>query len=127
MAQVGGEDRSRTAIYLIEVGRSRPTPETLQLIAERTGKPIEYFLPGTSEPAPPPATTEEEHLDVLLRSGAYQPALEAVERLLERAHGPVEEAWLRLRRGMVLVNLGRPDDALPDLRAAQPIFEEAGD
>jgi len=127
MAQVGGEERSRTAIYLIEVGRSRPTPETLQLIAERTGKPIEFFLPGTSEPVPAPTTTDEEHLEVLLRSGAYLPALDAVERLLEREHGPVEEEWLRLRRGIVLVNLGRPDDALPELRAAQPIFEETGD
>ncbi|HXM58636.1 MAG TPA: transcriptional regulator [Candidatus Dormibacteraeota bacterium] len=127
MAQVGGDERSRTAIYLIEVGRSRPTPETLQLIAERTGKPVEYFLPGTAEPTPAPTTSDEEHLEVLLRSGAYGPALETADRLLEREHGKLEEAWLRLRRGMALVNLGRPDDALPDLRAAQPIFEETGD
>lgn len=127
MAQVGGEERSRTAIYLIEVGRSRPTPETLQLIAERTGKPLEYFMPGSSDPAPSTPTSEEENLDVLLRSGAYQQALESADRLLEGEHAPVGQAWLRLRRGSALLHLGRPDDALPELRTAQGIFEEAGD
>jgi tetratricopeptide (TPR) repeat protein len=127
MAQVGGEERSRTAIYLIEVGRSRPTPETLQLISERTGKPLEYFLPGSSDPASPVATSDEEALDALLRSGAYQQALEAADRLLEGEHGPVSDASLRLRRGNALLQLGRPDDALPELRTAQGIFEQAGD
>ncbi len=127
MAQVGGDERSRTAIYLIEVGRSRPTPETLQLISERTGKPIEYFLPGSSNPSPMSAPSEEENLEAQLRSGAYPQALETVERLLEGEHGRVEEAWLRLRRGIALLHLGRPDDALPELRTAQAIFEQAGD
>lgn len=127
MAQVGGDDRSRTAIYLIEVGRSRPTPETLQLIAERTGKPIEYFLPGTSEPPSPGTTSGEENVELLLRSGAYQQALEAVDRLLNGEHGRVEQAWLRMRRAAALIRLGRPDDALPELRTAQAIFAEAGD
>jgi tetratricopeptide (TPR) repeat protein len=127
MAQVGGEERSRTAIYLIEVGRTRPTPETLQLIAERTGKPLEYFMPGSSDPTPSTPTSEEENLDILLRSGAYQQALESADRLLEGEHTLVGEAWLRLRRGSALLHLGRPEDALPELRTAQGIFEEAGD
>ncbi len=127
MAQVGGDDRSRTAIYLIEAGRSRPTPETLQLIAERTGKPIEYFLHGSSVPSPAPATGESEQLESLLRAGAYGDALALVERLLSRAHSPIEGAWLRLRRGIALVHLGQPDDALPDLRTATTRFEQAGD
>ena len=126
MARVGGDERSRTAIYLIEVGRSRPTPETLQLIAERTGKPVEYFLPGTSEPSPVgPDTTES--LESLLRSGAHQQALELIDHLLQSPVGRVEEAWLRLRRGVALVQVGRPHDALPELRAAQAIFEQVGD
>jgi len=127
MAQVGGEDRSRTAIYLIEVGRSRPTPETLHIIAERTGKPIEYFLPGSSSPTPAEATSEEDSLEVLLGSGAYQEALGIVERLLAGENGPAEEGSLRLRRGIALINLGRPDDALVELRTAKAIFERADD
>jgi transcriptional regulator with XRE-family HTH domain len=100
MAQVGGEDRSRTAIYLIEVGRSRPTPETLQLIAERTGKPIEWFLPGSSVPSPGTAVGDEESLDSLLRSGAYEEALEIIERQLGTQGGGIDDASLRLRHGI---------------------------
>lgn len=126
MAQVGGEERSRTAIYLIEVGRSRPTPETLQLIADRTGKPIEFFLPGSAEPSSA-GLSEDENLELLLRSGAYQQVLEVAERLLEAQRTPVEEAWVRLRRGAALIHLARSDDALPELRTAQAIFAQAGD
>lgn len=127
MAQVGGDERSRTAIYLIEVGRSRPTPETLQLIAERTGKPIEYFLPASSRPAVPGRPREEEDLESLLRSGAYQQALDVAEAQLEREQTTVDEAWLRLRRAIALVHLERPDDALLELRSAIAIFEQIGD
>jgi tetratricopeptide (TPR) repeat protein len=127
MAQVGGEDRSRTAIYLIEVGRSRPTPETLQLIAERTGKPIEWFLPGSSMPSPVAAAGDEESLDALLRSGAYEEALEIIERLLGTERGRIDDAWLRLRHGIALIHVGRPDDALPEVRDAMASFEQAGD
>lgn len=127
LAQVGGDERSRTAIYLVEVGRSRPTPETLQLIAERTGKPIEYFLPGTSSPPASATASEAEHLDRLLRSGDYQQAMGIIDRLREDAHTQVDEAWLRLRRAIALVHLGRPDDALPELHGAIAIFERAGD
>jgi len=127
MAQVGGDDRSRTAIYLIEVGRSRPTPETLQLISERTGKPVEYFLPGSSDPSPAGPPSDAENLDALLRGGDYPRALETADRLLSGGHDRAEEGWLRLRRAIALVNLGRPDEALPELRAAQSAFQDAGD
>jgi tetratricopeptide (TPR) repeat protein len=127
MAQVGGDDRSRTAIYLIEVGRSRPTAETLQLIAERTGKPVEYFLPGSSDPSLAVPATDGENLEALLRSGDYPRALEVADRLLNGEHDHVAEEWLRLRRAIALVNLGRPDEALPELRTAQAAFEQSGD
>jgi tetratricopeptide (TPR) repeat protein len=126
MAQVGGDERSRTAIYLIEVGRSRPTPETLQLISERTGKPIEYFMPGSTTPAPAVAARDDDSVETLLRTGAYQQALDMVDRLLD-GERRADETWLRLRRAMALIQLGRPDDALPDLRTAIAGFERAGD
>ena len=44
LAGVARTDLSRTAIFLIETGKSNPTLPTLELIAERTGKPIDFFL-----------------------------------------------------------------------------------
>ena len=44
LAQVADGKISRTAVYYIEIGRSQPSLETLQLIARQTHKPIEFFL-----------------------------------------------------------------------------------
>jgi len=46
LADVAGEDVSRTFIHFVEQGRSRPSESVLELIAERTGKPITYFTEG---------------------------------------------------------------------------------
>lgn len=46
---VAGDDVSRTLIHLIEHGRSRPSQGVLKLIAERTGKPLSYFLLSAHE------------------------------------------------------------------------------
>jgi transcriptional regulator with XRE-family HTH domain len=43
-AGIGGVDVSRVAIHLIEAGITRPSLPTLQLIAERTKKPLTYFV-----------------------------------------------------------------------------------
>jgi transcriptional regulator with XRE-family HTH domain len=44
LAEVAGEDVSRTHIHLIEHGRSRPSRRVIELIAERTGRPVRYFV-----------------------------------------------------------------------------------
>lgn len=44
LAELAEGKLSRTAIHLIEAGRSRPSEATLAHISERTGKPIAYFL-----------------------------------------------------------------------------------
>jgi len=50
LAQLAGDDVSRTFIHFVERGRSRPSKAVLSLIARRTGKPISYFmLQATSE------------------------------------------------------------------------------
>src|SRR6266699_513101 len=49
LAQVAGGKLTRTAIHLIEKGRTRASMETLQLIARQTRKPIDFFL--TAEPS----------------------------------------------------------------------------
>ncbi len=44
LAQLAGDDVSRTFIHFVERGRSRPSRGVLALIARRTGKPISYFI-----------------------------------------------------------------------------------
>src|SRR5450759_2068405 len=49
LAQVAGGEISRTAIYFVETGKAKPSIETLKLIAERTGRPLDYFLSKPNE------------------------------------------------------------------------------
>jgi transcriptional regulator with XRE-family HTH domain len=44
LAQVAGDDVSRTFILFVEQGRARPSSTVLRLIARRTGKPTAFFL-----------------------------------------------------------------------------------
>src|SRR6266704_4686866 len=46
LGQIAREDISRTAIYFVETGKAKPSIETLQLIADRTGHPLDFFLVG---------------------------------------------------------------------------------
>lgn len=49
LADLAGDEVSRTLIHLVEHGRSRPSERVLNLIAERTGKPVSYFLQSATE------------------------------------------------------------------------------
>src|SRR6202165_839594 len=66
LAQVAGGEISRTAIYFVETGKAKPSIETLRLIAERTGRPLDYFLsrPSTTEARSSSTTPELERLVV---------------------------------------------------------------
>jgi len=44
LAQIAGDDVSRTFIHFVEQGKSRPSKAVLALIARRTGKPVSYFM-----------------------------------------------------------------------------------
>src|SRR5260370_41214172 len=52
LGQVANGAVSRTAIYFGETGKAKPSMATLRLIAERTGRPLDFFLvrPSTMEP-----------------------------------------------------------------------------
>src|SRR3979411_920568 len=66
LGQVARGDISRTAIYFVETGKAKPSMETLQLIAERTGRPLDSFLTRKSaqEPRSTAGTLEIERLIV---------------------------------------------------------------
>lgn len=50
MAQLAGSELSRAFIHQVEHGLARPSPQVLKLIAQRTGKPINYFVRRVGDP-----------------------------------------------------------------------------
>src|SRR5207237_6039590 len=83
LAQLGKGDVTAPAIYLIETGRTRPSLPTLEHIARRTGKPVEFFL------AEPTAAADEAQgkliaLEAMVADGRNQEAIALGMSLLER-------------------------------------------
>src|SRR5437016_10341795 len=81
LAQLGKGHVTAPAIYLIETGRTRPSLPTLEHIARRTGKPVEYFL------AEPGGATDETHaglieLEQVVAAGRNEDAVVLGQRLL---------------------------------------------
>src|SRR6267154_1856848 len=82
LAQLGKGHVTAPAIYLIETGRTRPSLPTLEHIARRTGKPVEYFL------ADPGGATDETHagllqLETLCAAGRFTDAAALGRKLLD--------------------------------------------
>src|SRR2546428_9250777 len=70
LEQVAQGEVSRAAIHLVETGKARPSMRTLEHIAQRTGKPIAFFIgDGGGAPRRP------------LRGTATDPALDHLEQL----------------------------------------------
>ncbi len=53
LAELAGDDVSRTFIHFVERGKSRPSRRVLALIAHRTRKPISFFMAEPSSDAQP--------------------------------------------------------------------------
>src|ERR1700732_3576752 len=81
LAQVGKGRVTAPAIFLIETGRTRPSLPTLEHIARRTGKPVEYFLadPGGGSDETKDGLVE---LESLFAHGQYHEAIELGHKLL---------------------------------------------
>jgi len=127
LAQVAGSKLTRTAIHLIEKGRTRPSMETLQQIARQTRKPIDFFLtPGS----PSPLTERQAQLRELERLTAVRELQKVVDMgvsLLEQAWGSEDAALIHFWIGQALCRLVRPAEALAHLELALAEFERAGD
>ena len=83
LADVAGNDVSRTMIHFIEHGRARPSQRVLDLIAERTGRPVSYFTVSSPESLPDadePLSRQLAVLAVRARRFASTPRLSRSER-----------------------------------------------
>jgi tetratricopeptide (TPR) repeat protein len=126
LAQVAGDRLSRTAIHLIEKGRTRPSMETLEQIARQTRKPIEFFL----TPDSPSALTERQaqlrELERLTAVRDFEGALDLGASLLEQGSAD-DAALVRFYLGQAYCRLVRPSEALPHLMWARLEFERNAD
>ena len=126
LAQVAGSEISRTAIYFVETGKAKPSIETLKLIAERTGRPLDYFLsrPSTMEPRSGAGTSE---LERLITIGDPEGALVSGEGLLRTERDPEVLAQIKFLMATAHLRLAQWVQARRLASVARAYFEQAGD
>jgi len=125
LGQVARDDISRTAIYFVETGKAKPSRETLELIAERTGRPVEFFLEIDSEPRRNIVRITE--VERRLVTGDNAGALEAGEAALDGTPDDETAARIRLLMSMAYLRLAQPVMGRRFAAAARTHFEQAGD
>jgi len=126
LAQVGKGHVTAPAIYLIETGRTRPSLPTLEHIAHRTGKPVEFFL------ADPGGTTNETQaaladLEAMVSDGRYAEAVALGRSLLDLGSSAYRLGRIRYFVAMAYVQLGEPERAASLLAEARAHFEAIKD
>lgn len=126
LAQVGKGQVTAPAIYLIETGRTRPSLPTLEHIAHRTGKPVEFFLadPGGTTDATQVALAE---LEAMVADGRYSEAIVLGGSLLDLGSSAYRLGRIRYFVGMAHLQLAQPDQAEGLLAAARAHFEATND
>src|ERR1700686_3985137 len=127
MAQLARKYFTRHTIFLIEAGKARPSMRTLEIIAGRTGMPVQHFLKGSTahqsigERGLADARVEE--LQALCLQHQFDKAIALGVPLLEHPLPPTLEARIRHYVGQALVRSMRPDEGLEHLRRAQALLE----
>src|SRR2546430_4600785 len=114
------------AISLIETGRTRPSLPTLEHIARRTGKPVEFFL------AEPTAAADEAQekliaLEAMVADGRNHEAVALGLALLDRAFSASRLGRIRFLLGQAYLGSAQPDHAATLLAEARAHFEAVHD
>lgn len=126
LAQVGKGRVTAPAIYLIETGRTRPSLPTLEHIAQRTGKPVEFFL------ADPSSSTDETQialaeLEAMVADGRYDEAIALGRSLLDKGSSAFRLGRIRYFLAMAYLQLAQPAEAESLFAEAQAHFEAIND
>lgn len=126
LAQVGKGHVTAPAIFLIETGRTRPSLPTLEHIAQRTNKPVEFFLadPGGVSDHAQEGMVE---LESLMARGRYGEAIELGRKLLSLGSSAYRLGPIRYHIARAHIQLGKPEPAGELLRQASAHFESVGD
>lgn len=126
LAEVGKGHVTAPAIFLIETGRTRPTLPTLEHIARRTGKPIEFFL------ADPRGVSDETQdglveLEGMIADGRYEEAIDLGRQLVNLGSSAHRLGPIRYQTAQAYLQLGKPELASELLQQAHAHFESVGD
>jgi tetratricopeptide (TPR) repeat protein/DNA-binding XRE family transcriptional regulator len=126
LGQVARGDISRTAIYFVETGKAKPSLETLKLISERTGRPLDYFLvsPTREDRSPSVAVMEIERL---LASGDNLGVASMGETALGQTLDPDSAARIKFHMSMAYLRLAQPLVARRLASSARAYFDQTGD
>lgn len=126
LAQLGKGHVTAPAIYLIETGRTRPSLPTLEHIARRTGKPVEFFL---AEPNGAADETQASliELEALVADGRHQEAVALGLSLLERGSSAFRLGRIRYLLGQAYLASSQPERAAEVLADARAHFEAVND
>ena len=127
LAEVAGTQVTRTAIHLIEHDRVKPSMETLQHIARRTRKPLEYFLSPDDARSVPAPQNELMALEQLAVTRDFDAVIEQGTKLLKRRWDYGSMATIHHLVGEAYCRSVRPQQALEHLQKARALFKDLGD
>lgn len=128
-SQLAGKDLSKGFISLVETGRTRPSIETLMVLASRLRKPVGYFL---DRDLPPGHDTPRSVLTsawIALKRGEFTRAAEMFERARAdgQKHDDVLEAACYIGLASALAGLGQLDLARQNVERGRALAETAAD
>ena len=126
LAMVGKGCVTAPAIYLIETGRTRPSLPTLEHIARKTGKTVEFFLADQSGNTDETKTGLIE-LEARVAEGRFAEAIVLGEQLLDLSSSAHRLGQLRYLLAQAHLYIGKPDKAVSLLREAHAHFESVDD
>jgi tetratricopeptide (TPR) repeat protein len=126
LAKVGKGCVTAPAVYLIETGRTRPSLPTLEHIARRLGKSVEFFLADQS------GSTDETRtglidLEAMVAEGRHMDAIVLGEELLKLSSSAHRLGQLRYLLAQAHLRLGKPENAASLLADAYSHFESVDD
>ena len=126
LAQLGKGHVTAPAIYLVETGRTRPSLPTLEHIARRTGKPVEFFLaePGGGVDD---ASARLLELEALVACGDHREAIVLGRGLLEGGPAAFRLGRIRFLLAQAWLGAGEPERAATLLEEARAHFEAVDD
>jgi tetratricopeptide (TPR) repeat protein len=126
LAQLGKGHVTAPAIYLVETGRTRPSLPTLEHIARRTGKPVEFFL---AEPggAADDTQTRLVELEAMVADHRAGEAIAAGESLLDRSSSAFRLGRIRYVLAQAYLGAGQPERAASLLTEARAHLEAVND